>query len=86
MAALAKLKTSIPQEAEKEEEVLIHVRYQPSAEIFSIDACPEDATPRDWLNRLLENASDRYQTFAGGRGLFRIPRGRFDAILNQGAQ
>lgn len=83
MAAVAKLKTPTPQAVEKEEEVLIHVRYQPNAEIFSIDLCPDGVNPRDWLNRLLDMASDRYQMLAGGRGFFRIPRNRFDAILSR---
>ena len=82
MAAVAKLKTPTPQA----EEVLIHVRYQPNAEIFSIDLCPDGVAPRAWLNRLLEMASDRYQMLAGGRGFFRIPRGRFAAILGQSAK
>lgn len=86
MAAAAKLKTPIPQAVEKEEEILIHVRYQPNAEIFSIDLCPDGVSPRDWLNRLLEKASDRYQMLAGGRGFFRIPRSRFDAILGGSAK
>lgn len=59
---------------------LIHVRYSPNAEIFFIDARPESMSPRDWLNLLLDKAPDCYQALAGGRGFFRIPRARFDAI------
>jgi hypothetical protein len=64
-------------------DVLIHVRYSPNAEIFFIDARPESTSPRDWLNLLLDKASDCHQTLAGGRGFFRIPRARFDAIRAQ---
>jgi len=63
-----------------EPDVLIHVRYTPSADIFSIDALPAHMSPREWLNSLLAGYSDLYQTFAGGRGFFRIPRDRFDRI------
>lgn len=66
-------------------DVLINVRYAPSAEIYFIDARPENTSPRDWLNLLLAKASDCYQTLAGGRGFFRIPRARFDAILAEAA-
>lgn len=90
MVAVAKLRTPITEEADTiseeantEEDVLIHVRYLPNADVFSIDACPENLSPREWLNRLLEIASDRYQTLAGGRGFFRIPRSRLDAVLSQ---
>jgi hypothetical protein len=85
MAALAQLKTPVAQDAEKPEEVLIHVRFQPNADIFSIDACPAALSRRDWYVRLLDKASDYYQTLAGGRGFFRIPRNRYDAILSHGS-
>ena len=62
-------------------DMLIHVRYSPNAEIFFIDARPERKTARDWLNLLLDQAPDCYQTLAGGRGFFRIPRARYDAIV-----
>lgn len=81
MAVLAQLKTPAAQVNEKPAEVLIHVRYQPNAQIFSIDECPKTLSPRDWLDRLLAGASEHYQTLAGGRGFFRIPRDRFEAIL-----
>jgi hypothetical protein len=86
MSALAqKVILSTEQPEAKIEEVLIHVRYSPNAEIFFIDALPANSKPRDWLNRLLAEASDCYQTLAGGRGFFRIPRARFDAIAAQAA-
>jgi hypothetical protein len=67
-------------------DVLIHVRFTPSADIFFIDAVPAHSSPKQWLNRLLAGASDYYQTLAGGRGFFRIPRDRFDAIIAQPAE
>lgn len=81
----AHVKLAVPTKtAEKQaSDVLIHVRYTPSAEIFFIDACPADLTAREWLNVLLAGASDYYQTLAGGRGFFRIPRNVFDAISGQ---
>lgn len=62
-------------------DVLIHVRYTASGEIFFIDARPAQLSPQEWLNLLLAKGADCYQTLAGGRGFFRIPRARFDAFL-----
>ena len=63
------------------EDILIHVRFFPSSEINSIGEKPAHLTADEWYNRLLETARPYYQTFAGGRGFFRIPRPRFEAIL-----
>ncbi|CCE06943.1 conserved hypothetical protein [Bradyrhizobium sp. STM 3843] len=63
------------------EDVLIHVRFFPSSEINSIGERPAHLTADAWYKLLLERARPHYQTFAGGRGFFRIPRPRFEAIL-----
>ena len=86
MTALAKLKPPTTLSEEKPDEVLVHVRFHPNAEVFSIDGRPEHLSPRDWFHRLCEAAPEHYQVLAGGRGFFRIPRSRFDSILSQGAK
>jgi len=85
MTALARLAVPSEEAETKASDVLIHVRYTPSAEIFFIDALPVHTTPREWLDRLLAGASDYYQVLAGGRGFFRIPRRVFDSISGQPA-
>lgn len=65
--------------------VLIHVRFLPSAEIFSIDAQPQDMSARDWFNTLYMGAPQHYQTLAGGRGFFRIPRLAYESLRSQNA-
>jgi hypothetical protein len=86
MTALAKLKTPLVEPDQKPDNVLIHVRFHPNAEIFTIDKCPEHVSSRDWFNRLREGAPETYQVLAGGRGFFRIPSPRFEAILSQGVK
>lgn len=54
-------------------DVLIHVRFNPNAEIFTIDRLPEGVAPKAWYERLLAGASTYYQTLSNGRGFFRIP-------------
>lgn len=71
--------------ARQPDNVLIHVRFLPSADIFSIDALPEGVSPRDWFNRLYMGVPQHYQTLAGGRGFFRIPRLAFEALAGQAA-
>lgn len=64
------------------DEVLVHVRFHPSAEIMLIGEQPARVSASDWFKHLLANASQYYQVFAGGRGFFRIPRHRFEAIVS----
>lgn len=84
MNAQVKIKMPITVVEEKPEEVLIHVRYLPNADIFSIDARPEQLSASEWFKRLSAAAPQHYQALAGGRGFFRIPRQTFDAIPTQG--
>lgn len=65
------------------EEVLIHVRFNPSSEIISIGERPAHLSAEQWYQRLLELARPHYQTFAGNRGFFRIPRACFDGIIKE---
>lgn len=64
-------------------DVLVHVRYSPDGEIFSIGEKPERLSPKQWLQHLLATASPHYQTLAGGRGFFRIPRDTFEALAGR---
>jgi hypothetical protein len=86
MTALARLELPSAETNEKPDEVLIHVRFHPNADISSIDKCPEHVSSRDWFNRLREAVPETYQVLAGGRGFFRLPRSRFEAILGQSAR
>ncbi len=83
--ALARVRT-VEDGAERGEraqadEVLVHVRFHPNAEISSIGEKPEKLSASEWFKHLLETASPHYQVLAGGRGFFRIPRSNFEAIL-----
>ncbi|MFG1478626.1 hypothetical protein V5F53_08135 [Xanthobacter sp. V4C-4] len=75
MSALAKAVVSEPTD-----EVLIHVRFQPNADVWTIDGCPEGVSPKAWYERLLAGASVHYQALSNGRGFFRIPAATFAGI------
>ena len=80
MSAQAQLRAAdIPHE-DKRDDVLIHVRFAPNAEVITIDRLPPGLTGREWFERLTKAAPQHYATFAGGRGFFRIPRSTFEAI------
>ncbi len=81
MSALAKAVEPEVQVEEQPDNVLIHVRFMPSGEIFSIDAQPEQMQPKAWYEHLVMNAPQHYQTLAGGRGFFRIPRPTYETLL-----
>jgi hypothetical protein len=83
MAKVALARKPAIDEAVQADEVLVHVRFLPNAEIFSIDEKPQSMSAREWLNLLLEGASPHYQALAGGRGFFRIPRAGFETILGR---
>ena len=80
MAALAQLKVPTPSLDQSPDEVLIHVRFRPDGLIATIDGCPDGVSLQDWYVRLREAGTQHYQTFAGGRGFFRIPRAKYDSI------
>lgn len=69
------------QSKKKHDDVLIHVRFFPNADIARIDEPPDNLDNYGWFVRLREGASQHYQTFAGGRGFFRLPRPTFEAIV-----
>jgi hypothetical protein len=68
------------------DEVLIHVRFHPNAQVNTIDHGPEGLSGQEWFFRLRTAATQHYQVFAGGRGVFRMPRSAFEAILSQDAK
>jgi hypothetical protein len=70
---------------DKGNEVLVHVRFYPNADVNTIDYRPEHLCRQDWYYRLRYAAPQNYQVFAGGRGFFRIQRGAFEAILSEDA-
>jgi hypothetical protein len=81
MNAQSKIVAMVAEPDEAADEVLIHVRFHPNGDIFTIDLTPANTQPNEWYVRLLESASAHYATRAGGRGFFRMPRERYEAIL-----
>jgi hypothetical protein len=67
------------------DDVLIHVRFHPNAEVNTIDQCPEHLSRDDWYYRLRIALPQNYQVFAGGRGFLRIERSCFEAALSESA-
>lgn len=61
-------------------EVIIHVRFAPDGTVMEIGERPAGLSAQDWFNRLSQAAGDAYQALSGGRGLFRLARGRVDAL------
>lgn len=82
MTALAKIVEPAVALSSANEDVLIHVRFLPSAEIFTIDGRPHSLSPREWFNRLYMGVPEHYRALANGRGFFRIPRPAFEALVS----
>ncbi|MEA1675936.1 hypothetical protein [Nitrospirillum sp. BR 11163] len=56
------------------ETVMIHVRFAPDGTVTEIAERPAGVTAQAWFNLLSLKASGQYQTYAGGRGVFRLAR------------
>ena len=66
--------------------VIIHVRFAPNAAVVEISERPESLSPQDWFNCLSDKAGSAYQALSGGRGVFRLTRGKIDALKAESAQ
>jgi hypothetical protein len=62
------------------EKVIIHLRFAPNGTVVEIGERPEGLSPQEWFNFLSQAAGDAYQPFSGGRGVFRLGRGKIDAL------
>ncbi|MFG1461877.1 hypothetical protein V5F77_03175 [Xanthobacter sp. DSM 24535] len=62
------------------EKIMIHVRFVPNGSVVEVSDRPAGLTPQDWFNLLSDRAGDVYQTFSGGRGLFRIDQDKLEAL------
>jgi hypothetical protein len=60
--------------------VLVHVRFAPNGSVTEIGARPPGAQAHAWFNYLSQNSSDKYQTYAGGRGVFRLDPAKLKAL------
>lgn len=65
--------------------VLIHVRFAPNADVVEISERPSALSPQAWFNRLSERAGLDYQALSGGRGVFRLTRERIDSLKAEDA-
>jgi hypothetical protein len=72
-----------PAAGSKQDDVLIHVRYHPNADVSTIDKLPAHLSPKEWLAHLWTAVPKCYRGLSGGRGFFRIPRETFDALLSK---
>ncbi|VVM04605.1 hypothetical protein MAMC_00143 [Methylacidimicrobium cyclopophantes] len=70
----------------KEEEIVIHVRFANDGAVQEIGQRPAGLSAQAWFGRLWKQAGDRFQVFAGGRGIFRLPRTELEELLAQGEE
>jgi hypothetical protein len=60
--------------------ILIHVRFAPDGAVSKIGEKPCTISEQEWFKRLNAKAGDVYQPLAGGRGVFRLPQDRLNAL------
>lgn len=61
-------------------DVVVNARFSPNGLIDTITHRPEQLSAQEWFDRLCHAAPEAYHPLAGGRGAFKIPCDRFDAI------
>ena len=63
------------------ENITLHVRFAPDGTVAEIGERPAALTPQQWFNKLSEAIGMKaYQTFAGGRGMFKVARDQVEAL------
>lgn len=70
----------------QDNQVMIHVRFAPNGTVTEIGERPPESDAQDWFNHLSTENGGSYQSFSGGRGLFRLSREQLEAAkaaLNQ---
>ena len=61
--------------------ITLHVRFAPDGTVAEISERPAALTPQQWFNKLSEAIGMKaYQTFAGGRGMFKVARDQVEAL------
>ncbi|MGJ4947977.1 hypothetical protein [Bradyrhizobium sp. HKCCYLS20291] len=61
--------------------ITLHVRFAPDGTVAEISERPAALTPQQWFNKLSEAIGMKaYQTFAGGRGVFKVARDDVEAL------
>jgi hypothetical protein len=58
----------------------IHVRFAPNGDVSEIDERPGNLTAQQWFDLLVTQYPEQYQTFMGGRAIFRLPKATLDQI------
>lgn len=69
-----------------EEWVVIHVRFASDGSVREIGERPAGQPAQLWFGRLWKRAGDRFQVFAGGRGIFRLPRADLQELQSEGME
>lgn len=59
---------------------IIHVRFAPNGAVTDIGARPASLPPQQWFDFLYRRRVSSYQTYAGGRGVFRLSSGEVEAL------
>jgi hypothetical protein len=54
------------------------VRFAPNGTVTEIGERPSAVSAQEWFNYLSQNNGDNFQTFSGGRGLFRLSSEQFN--------
>jgi hypothetical protein len=66
--------------------ITLHVRFAPDGTVAEISERPASLTPQQWFNKLSDAIGMKaYQTFAGGRGVFKVARDQVEALKTAAA-
>ena len=62
----------------------IHVRFNSDGTVMTIGERPQKLSAQQWFNLLSHEAASCYEALSGGRGLFKLPTARMEALKTAG--
>ncbi|MDD4933167.1 MAG: hypothetical protein PHO89_06845 [Methylacidiphilaceae bacterium] len=69
-----------------DEVIVIHVRFANDGAVQEIGERPHGLAAQAWFGQLWKKAGDKFQVFAGGRGIFRLSRAELEALHDEGKE
>jgi hypothetical protein len=62
---------------------IVYVVFSNDGRVKKISGCPEGVAAQDWFNFLSRTTHDRYESLAGGRGIFRLEKEKIETLARE---
>ena len=62
---------------------IVHVVFSNDGRVKKISGCPEGVAVQNWFDFLSRTTHDRYESLAGGRGIFRLHKEEMETLAGE---